>query len=396
MNLTPTPKGLGSPTFTGESPMDYLSPCRRGLLPLKKRRKLVGAGAAAGRANGHQTDDSSSSGSNVIEPSPEFSLSKGRSTKSAKMSSMGVLASAAAFASSSIVSASSTSDAAAASFLVQSDSSSAAVSAPSIPVLQGMVTTAGNSSSVSRSSSTNKSRTSYQDRRFTDSDPPEARCQATTTRGRACAFVSIVGTKYCNVHANYDTAPPPRRSGFGDGGGGGGSAKVPASPRKAASVVTSSSSTSQYNEHKKTTAGVVQAPGSGTNRPLLNNLPSIQWSKKIVEIAVGPFTGEKGIVLKFGNGWVTVKVRGRDGKPMHHNRRSMELYLLPENGRGNSAANISSKETYDGWASSKITTPSSSGKGSSHDDSETPLSPRSGREIHKPKRYDSSDEEESS
>ena len=379
--------------------MDYLSPCRRGLLPLKKRRKLVGAGAAAGRANGHQTDDSSSSGSNVIEPSPEFSLSKGRSAKSAKMSSIGVLASAAAFASSSIVSASSTSDAAAASFLVQSDSSSAAVPAPSIPVLQGMVTTSGNSSAPSQSSSTSKSRTSYQDRRFTDSDPPEARCQATTTRGRACAFVSIVGTKYCNVHANYDTAPPPRRSGFGDGGGGGGSAKVPASPRKAASVATSSSSTSHHNQHKKTTAGVVQASGSGTNRPLLNNLPSIQWSKKIVEIAVGPFTGEKGIVLKFGNGWVTVKVRGKDGKPLHHNRRSMELYLLPEDGRGDSAANAPSTKAGNSWASPKITTPSSSGKGSSgsHEHaSATPLSPRSGREIHKPKRYDSSDEEESS
>ena len=375
--------------------MDYLSPCRRGLLPLKKRRKLVGAAAAAaaGRANGHQTDDSSSSGSNVIEPSPDFSLSKGRGAKrAAKMSSMGVLASAAAFASSSIVSASSTSDAAAASFLVQSDSSLTAMSAPSIPVLQGVVTTAGNSSSPSKSSPTNKSRTSYQDRRFTDSDPPEARCQATTTRGRACAFVSIGGTKYCNVHANYDTAPPPRRSGFGDGGGGSSSkAKVPASLRKAASAVTSSSTTSHHKE---------QMSGSGTNRHLLNNLPSIQWSKKVVEIGVGPFAGEKGIVLKFGNGWVTVKVKGKDGKPLHHNRRSMELYLLPEDGRGNSAASISSKETSNGWASPKITTPSSSGKGSSsheeEDASATPLSPRSGREIHKPKRYDSSDEEDSS
>ena len=340
--------------------MDYLSPCRRGLLPLKKRRKLAGAAAAAaGRANGHQTDDSSSSGSNVVEPSPEFSLSKGRGAKgaAAKMSSMGVLASAAAFASSSIVSASSpsTSDAAAASFLVQSDSSSPAMSAPSIPVLQGMATTAG------KPSPTNKSRTTnYQDRRFTDSDPPEARCQATTTRGRACAFVSIGGTKYCNVHANYDTAPPPRRSGFGDGGG---KAKVAASPRKAPSVVTSSSSSSPHNERKKTTNGVVQMPDGGTNRPLLNNLPSIQWPKKVVEIAVGPFTGEKGIVLKFGNGWVTVKVKGRpDGKPLHHNRRSMELYLLPEDGRGDASAQSSSKETSNGWASPKITTPSSSGK----------------------------------
>ena len=367
--------------------MDYLSPCRRGLLPLKKRRKLVGAAAAAaGRANGHQTDDSSSSGSNVVEPSPEFSLSKGRGAKSAaaKMSSMGVLASAAAFASSSIVSASSTSDAAAASFLVQSDSSSAAMSAPSIPVLQG------------NPSPTNKSRTNYQDRRFTDSDPPEARCQATTTRGRACAFVSIGGTKYCNVHANYDTAPPPRRSGFGDGGG---KAKVAASPRKATSVVTSSSSSSHHNERKKTTNGVVQMPDGGTNRPLLNNLPSIQWPKKVVEIAVGPFTGEKGIVLKFGNGWVTVKVKGRDGKPLHHNRRSMELYLLPEDGREDSSAQSSSKESSNGWASPKITTPSSSGKGSSHEEhdaSATPLSPRSGREIHMPERYDSIDEKESS
>jgi hypothetical protein len=372
--------------------MEYLSPCRRGLLPLKKRRKIV-AGAAAASRKGHPAEDGpSSSVSNVIEPSPGPGVpSSKRSARSAKLSSIGALASAAAFASSSIVSASSTSDAAA-PYTERSDSASAVASAPSIPVLQGTAT-ATISSPPAQSSPANKSRISYQDRRFTDSDPPESRCQATTTRGRACAFVSVVGAKYCNVHANYDTAPPPRRSGFGDGG----DAKVPASttPRKAGAEVTSLSTSTPQREHNQTPTDTVHVP-NGANRLLLNDLPSVQWPKKIVEIAIGPFAGEKGIVMKFGNGWVTVKVKGSDGKPLHHNRRSMELYLLPKVGRQGAPMESSPEKIGGAWGDPIIATPSSPGKGSSSNEHATasPLSPRSGREIHKPKRYDSSEDEE--
>mmetsp|Transcript_23771 Transcript_23771/g.68307 ORF Transcript_23771/g.68307 Transcript_23771/m.68307 type:complete len:395 (+) Transcript_23771:337-1521(+) len=386
MDLTPTPKVLGSPTFTGESPMGYLSPCRRGLLPLKKRRKLV-AGAAARK--GH-ADNSSSSGSNVVEPSPEFSSSK-RCAGGAKMSSIGVLASAAtAFASSSVVSTSSTSasDAAASSYTMQSDASSTAMSAPSIPVLQGVVmATSSYSSTQSSPTPTSRPRISYQDRRFTNSDPPEARCQATTTRGRACAFVSIAGTKYCTIHAKYDTAPPPRRSGFGGGG-----SNAPTSPRKGKGGDLVSLSATSHSEHKQIAVMHMPTP-SNAHRPLLNALPSIQWSKKIVEIAIGPFAGAKGIVMKFGNGWVTVKVKGGDGKPgIMHNRRSMELYLLPENSKGGVSASKPLNRAGDTRSSGRptIATPTRPGKGSTGKQHTTPLSPRSGREIHKPKRYDSS------
>lgn len=75
-------------------------------------------------------------------------------------------------------------------------------------------------------------------------------------------------------------------------------------------------------------------PGDNARRLPLNSLPSIQWPKKIVEIAIGPFAGKRGEVMKFGNGWVTVKVEGGSGdKPILNNRRSMELYLAPEDGQ---------------------------------------------------------------
>lgn len=176
---------------------------------------------------------------------------------------------------------------------------------------------------------------SSQDRRFTDSDPPEARCQATTTRGRACAFVSIAGTRYCTVHADYDTARPPRRSGFGADAGGGSNAPT-TSPWEGdgdGGGGQATSSSASRSEHGQIAAATHTPPGGNTCLPL-NSLPSIQWPKKIVEIAIGPFAGKRGEVMKFGNGWVTVKVEGGSGdKPILNNRRSMELYLAPEDGQ---------------------------------------------------------------
>jgi hypothetical protein len=93
---------------------------------------------------------------------------------------------------------------------------------------------------------------------------------------------------------------------------------------------------------------------------------------------------------------VTVKVKGSDGKPLHHNRRSMELYLLPKVGRQGAPMESSPEKIGGAWGDPIIATPSSPGKGSSSNEHATasPLSPRSGREIHKPKRYDSSEDEE--
>jgi len=62
----------------------------------------------------------------------------------------------------------------------------------------------------------------HQDKRFSGLNHDEKQCLATTTRGRPCAYVAVHGTKYCNLHADYDTNPPPRRGGGGGGGGGGG------------------------------------------------------------------------------------------------------------------------------------------------------------------------------
>lgn len=41
--------------------------------------------------------------------------------------------------------------------------------------------------------------------------PEEARCQATTTRGRACLYVATKNSRYCNLHADFDVNPPSAR-----------------------------------------------------------------------------------------------------------------------------------------------------------------------------------------
>ena len=50
-----------------------------------------------------------------------------------------------------------------------------------------------------------------QDKRCTGDDN-EVRCFATSTRGRTCAYIAVNYTKYCYLHADYDTNPPPRRT----------------------------------------------------------------------------------------------------------------------------------------------------------------------------------------
>ena len=50
-----------------------------------------------------------------------------------------------------------------------------------------------------------------QDKRCTGDDN-EVRCFATSTRGRTCAYIAVNYTKYCYLHADYDTNSLPRRT----------------------------------------------------------------------------------------------------------------------------------------------------------------------------------------
>lgn len=180
----------------------------------------------------------------------------------------------------------------------------------------------------------------HQDKRFTGCDG-EVRCHATTTRGRACAYISVNDTKYCHLHADYDTNPPPKRGGSNTGSGGVKSRQIktlipnfnicppipdlstglslPTRPALSAREVSPSSSDASRSSSS------TQAPNA---RPFLSSISSDQWYHKRVMIATGPLVNRIGLVEKWGNGWVTVRVR--DG--VLHNRRSIELFLLPNTG----------------------------------------------------------------
>lgn len=60
-----------------------------------------------------------------------------------------------------------------------------------------------------------------------------------------------------------------------------------------------------------------------SKHPLLSMIATEQWFGKTVHIAVGPLEGRTGLVQKWGNGWVSVRVKGVG----LHNRRSLELYI---------------------------------------------------------------------
>lgn len=198
-----------------------------------------------------------------------------------------------------------------------------------------------------------------QDKRYTGA---EVRCCATTTRGRACAYIAVNDTKYCHMHADYGTNPPPRRG-----------IKSP-TPTVTISSLESSSSSSKHNSPKKqssnaksnssksdksiksdknrsdkshsssTAQRITKKPmsplpaaasprRSAANRaekhadspyPLLSMISTDQWFQRKVQVAVGPLQGRTGTVQKWGNGWISVKIPGVAGL---HNRRSIELYL---------------------------------------------------------------------
>eukprot|EP00543_Licmophora_paradoxa_P000755 CAMPEP_0202454066 /NCGR_PEP_ID=MMETSP1360-20130828/11886_1 /ASSEMBLY_ACC=CAM_ASM_000848 /TAXON_ID=515479 /ORGANISM="Licmophora paradoxa, Strain CCMP2313" /LENGTH=393 /DNA_ID=CAMNT_0049073291 /DNA_START=532 /DNA_END=1710 /DNA_ORIENTATION=+ len=179
----------------------------------------------------------------------------------------------------------------------------------------------------------------HQDKRFTGCDG-EIRCLATTTRGRACAYVSVNATKYCHLHADYDTNPPPRRGGGSTSGSRsrqmlakaimlnlGDCPAVPVLTEGAFPVSGSEEGEAVTSSRLEATKNKLYSMARLANgRPLLSSISSDQWYHKRVVIGTGPLINRKGLVEKWGNGWVTVRV----GNGVLHNRRSIELFLLPD------------------------------------------------------------------
>ncbi|CAB9507556.1 expressed unknown protein [Seminavis robusta] len=181
----------------------------------------------------------------------------------------------------------------------------------------------------------------HQDKRYTGCDA-EIRCKATTTRGRECAYCAVKGTKYCYLHADYDTNPPPRRGGAGlntaanskakEGSGGkpGGLVEAAAKPAKG-----KAEGSKRKNRHSlKKERNMADAP-----YPLLSTIGTDKWLHRKVIVSTGPLTNHVGLVEKWRNGWVSVRLPGVG----LHNRRSFELYLHPNSDDAKSAENGAEK-----------------------------------------------------
>ena len=145
-------------------------------------------------------------------------------------------------------------------------------------------------------------------------------------------------TKYCYLHADYDTNPPPRRGGTGssaknkDGTAGfevagvtSGAAESTEEVAKAGKADSSrrrypSTSARRLSATKNLERHMADAP-----YPLLSTLATEKWPNRKVIVSTGPLTNHVGLVEKWGNGWVSVRLPGVG----LHNRRSFELYLHP-------------------------------------------------------------------
>jgi hypothetical protein len=185
-----------------------------------------------------------------------------------------------------------------------------------------------------------------QDKRYTGLSPDQVRCPATTTRGRPCAYQAV--TKYCHLHADYDTHPPPRRKTREDDAASTASS-TPTAVATTASLNSSTTSAATAEESSSRTGpspvvsvASVESPAPGKRRhrthakwavkhaaaphPLLSMRATDQWPGQRVRVAVGPLTGQIGTVHKWGNGWITIFIPDVG----YHNRRSFELYLVEE------------------------------------------------------------------
>lgn len=196
-----------------------------------------------------------------------------------------------------------------------------------------------------------ETKTTSQDKRYTGAEG-EVCCKATTTRGRACAYVAAGRSKYCYLHADYDTNPPPRRGGKGKPESDGvylrslEDASLPAEVRITSPPSVSSEDSTRVSSPLTTEKVLksVRKPKGGSGRrnasklaekhadspyPLLSMISTDQWFGKTVTVATGPCQNQVGTVEKWGNGWVSVQL-----PTGLHNRRSFELYLHTEDEAG--------------------------------------------------------------
>jgi hypothetical protein len=69
---------------------------------------------------------------------------------------------------------------------------------------------------------------------------------------------------------------------------------------------------------------------------VLSSLSYDKWFDRKVVISTGPLMNHTGRVVKWGNGWVTVRVsseeESKDDDGLLHNRRAVELFLVPDDG----------------------------------------------------------------
>lgn len=188
----------------------------------------------------------------------------------------------------------------------------------------------------------------HQDKRYTGC-PTDIRCKATTTRGRECAYCAVNG-KYCYLHADYDTNPPPRRGGVGPGGAASAkrkdSAGIAVPPQtKEGSPKRKSTSARRVSTTKNLEKHMADAP-----YPLLSTLATEKWYERKVIVSTGPLANHVGLVEKWGNGWVSVRLPGVG----LHNRRSFELYLHPGQGSERGSEN----PVFEVFDTSKVVKPS--------------------------------------
>jgi len=189
----------------------------------------------------------------------------------------------------------------------------------------------------------------------------EVKCSATTTRGRPCSYISVNDSRYCFLHADYDSNPPPRRGSIvsphkartvsvssaaksvsGDEMAPSDAvvlktpSKVPASVSSTESSLSSAWVTPQVSSVTDTPPSTKKIKDVSTRdgKPVLSSLSYDKWFDKKVMISTGPLANHIGRVVKWGNGWVTVRITpetsGEEDDGLLHNRRAVELFLVPD------------------------------------------------------------------
>lgn len=193
-----------------------------------------------------------------------------------------------------------------------------------------------------------------QDKRFTGL-PHEVCCTATTTRGRPCAYVAVHETLYCHLHASFDhrNSPPAQQRRFATEWIAPTTTKMTATPMMPKVVVTAASAADTVVDDgssslaSSTVVKILPSPltlSQMKKKPrgrrasklaekhaespyfLLSMMPSDQWYGQKVAVLVGPMKDHEGVIEKWSNGWVSVRIPGVG----LHNRRAIELAIVQE------------------------------------------------------------------